>query len=313
MRQARVFGGLINLSQLPSFNKPWLSWTDQLTLLEQRGLVVVDRQSALDFLAHVNYYRFSGYCLAFEAQRHQFVAGTTFEQVHLAYEFDRILRDLVTEALEVIEIDLRTAVAHHYGHAHGAFGHVSAGQFHRGFQHGFWLQKLRDETSRSQELFVKHFRRSYSQYPDLPVWIATEIMSFGSLSRMFSGMLKPDQTVIAHRYGLQVDVMKSWMHHMVYVRNVCAHHARLWDRAWAIKPILPFGKNWQMPAVPGNDRLFATLLALRWMLRRCRAAHPLDTEWRDRVTAHLAALPEVLDPESLIGLGPNWQDNFLWV
>jgi abortive infection bacteriophage resistance protein len=312
MRVTFLKGEWTDVSALLPFSKLWLRWEDQLALLEQRGLVVTDRQSALDFLAHVNYYRFSGYCLAFETNRHQFAAGATFGQVQEAYEFDRVLRDLVTEALEVVEIDIRTSVAYRFGELHGAFGHVSSGVFHHRFPHAEWLRKLREETERSQELFVKHFRRSYSQYPDLPVWVATEIMSFGSLSRMFSGMLKPDQSAIARRYGLQADVMASWMHHFVYVRNVCAHHARLWDRVWAIKPSLPHGKNWASPAVPGNDRLFTTLLALKWLLSRCGAANPLHTEWRDRVTDHLGVLPAVPNAASRVGLNATWRTNVLW-
>ena len=81
------------------YQKGWLSYADQVQRLQQRGLVVSDLRKAEQFLSHLNYYRFNGYCLAFESQRHTFVAGTTFEQIVDAYQFDLSLRDLVTEAL----------------------------------------------------------------------------------------------------------------------------------------------------------------------------------------------------------------------
>ena len=211
------------MSQQPAlvrFQKPWRSHADLVALLRGRGLVVADVPAAAEFLAHLSYYRFSGYCLAFEAQRHQFLAGTTFEQIVAAYHFDLTLRDLVAEALEVVEVDLRAAVAHLFGETHGAFGHTDQATFFRGFKHSEWIDRLRDEADRSSELFVRHFRDTYTEFPDLPIWMATELMSFGGLSTMYAGMVKNDKWKISQRYALQMDVLANWMHHFVYVRNL---------------------------------------------------------------------------------------------
>lgn len=245
-----------------SYSKMWLSHADQVQLVQQRGLVVSDVPKAEQFLAHLNYYRFSGYCLAFESRRHTFEAGTTFEQVVEAYQFDLTLRDLLTEALEVVEVDLRAAIAFHFGDQYGAFGHTDAANFFARLDHQDWLNRLRDEARRSSELFVKHFKQTYTEFPDLPVWIVTEIMSFGGLSIMVKGMVRRDQRAIAGQYGLQGRILQSWMHHLVFVRNLCAHHSRLWDRVWAIKPTLPHGNDWQPPALRSNRHLFATLVTV---------------------------------------------------
>jgi abortive infection bacteriophage resistance protein len=298
---------------LPPYQKPWLSCADQVAQLTARGLVVAAPAAAEQFLSHVNYYRFSGYCLAFEQQRHKFIAGTTFDQVRAAYDFDLLLRDMVTEALEIVEVDMRACVAHHFGQQHGAFGHVNPAIFFHRFDHADWLKRLREEATRSSELFVQHFRASYSQFPDLPVWAVTEIMSFGALSIMFKGMVKSDQKVIAARYSLQPDEMRSWMHHLVYVRNLCAHHSRLWDRVYAIKPLLPRARNWQPPVVPRNDRLWATLLALYHLMRRCHAIGSFATDWRDRVNAHMNAPPTATNPLAAMGMPPNWNTNPIWI
>jgi abortive infection bacteriophage resistance protein len=253
----------------PAFNKPWLSCREQVALLQERGLIVADPATAADFLSHVNYYRFSGYCLAFEQARHQFHRGVTFEQIQAAYEFDRALRDLVTEALEIVELDLRTAIADRLSRQYGPFGHTDPGHFFKRFDHEDWTDKMHRETERSREPFVQHFKATYRQFPDLPIWMAAEIMSFGLLSRMFKGMMRVDQKSVSSRYGRQPTDMASWVHHVVYVRNLCAHHSRLWDRIWSIKPDLPAGKAWQPPLLSGNNRLFVTLLILCTLLRRC--------------------------------------------
>lgn len=297
----------------PAFNKPWLSYCDQIALLQKRGLVVADPAAAAKFLSHVNYYRFSGYCLAFESGRHTFIPGATFEQVQAAYEFDRTLRDLVTEALEVIELDVRARVAHHFGQVHGPFGHTNTANFYTYFDHSGWIAKLHEEAERSKELFIIHYRGNYAGFPDMPIWIATEVMSFGAISQMFKGMLRPDQKAICAFYGRQPNDLKSWLHHMVYVRNLCAHHSRLWDRIWSIKPDLPPGNDWSPPLLNSNNRLFSTLLILCAMLGKCPTMSVFTASWRKRVEGLLASPPTAPNAAALLGLTANWNAHPCWV
>ena len=297
---------------LPPYGKPWLSYPDQIALLHSRGLVIRDVQAATEFLRHINYYRFSGYCLAFEQSRHSFRLGTTFEQVQAAYDFDRALRDVMTEGLEAMEVDLRTTIGYHFGQGHGAFGHTDPGSFFRVFGHAEWRRKLHEEAWRSSELFVKHFRARYREFPDLPVWVITEIMSFGSLSKMYRGMWKKDKKTIAGKYGLQPNVLESWMHHLTYVRNLCAHHCRLWDRVWSIKPQAAYGHAWQPPHLLGNDRLFVTLLMLNLLLGCCPAIAGFTAVWKSRAEDLINQPPRVPNPADLMGLATNWTAHPLW-
>ena len=301
-----------NPPPLPAYQKPWLSFPEQIALLQSRGMVVDDVQAAVEFLQHVNYYRFSGFCVAFESSRHQFPDGVTFEQVQAACKFDRDLRDLVTEALEVVELDFRTAVAYHFSEQYGPFGHVTPGNFFKRFDHAEWMDRLRSEAKRSSEEFVEHFKATYREFPDLPIWVLTETMSFGGLSRMCSGMLKRDQKVIAQRYGLQPRDWVSWLHHLNYVRNLCAHHARLWDRTWSIKPQLPAARFWNPPDLPGNNRLFATLLILNYLMVHCATVTAYAAKWRSRVEALIDQPPKVANASHLMGLTATWKTHPLW-
>ena len=296
----------------PAYQKPWLSCTDQVAKLVSRGLIVADPVAAERFLSHINYYRFSGYCLAFEQQRNNFKVGCTFDHVRAAYDFDLVLRDIVTEALEVLEVDFRAAIAHHFGQQHGAFGHIDLASFFVSFRHVGWLERLRVEAERSNEQFIDHFRNTYAQFPDLPIWMATEVMSFGALSKMFQGMHRGDQRVIAQRYRVQPGDLVTIFHHLVYVRNLCAHHSRLWDRIWAIKPSLPRGQAWQRPHLSSNDRLFATLLLLYHLMKGCPEVGPFATQWRDRIKQHLTNLPLALNPLDQMGMPANWDQHPVW-
>jgi abortive infection bacteriophage resistance protein len=300
-------------SGLPKYTKPWISIKDQVAKLISRGLLVPDPTSAEKFLWHLNYYRFSGYCLAFEDQRHVFSNGTTFEAVKTAYDFDVSLRDLLTEALEVIEVDSRSVVAHIFGDKYGAFGHLDKNNFKPSFDHSIWLTHIRDEADRSSELFVEHFRKNYSGFPDLPCWIASEVMSFGSVSKMYGGLKDQCATPIANRYNMQKSDFESTLHHLSYVRNVCAHHSRLWDRVWAIMPRVPHGKNWQHPLVPHRDRVFVTLLLIYRILKRCSTSGPFAIEWRRRVNDLMKNPPATGRALTQMGMPQEWYKHPYWV
>lgn len=297
---------------LPPYDKPWLSHSEQLDRLIARGLIVTDRRAAEAFLAHVNYYRFSGYCLAFENTRHAFNDGCTFEDVRAAYDFDLRLRDIVTDALEIVEVDVRATLAYEFGRLFGAFGHVNADHFHETFDHGAWLYSIRKESKRSKELFVTHFKSRYRGFPNLPIWIVTETMSFGALSKMFSAITDKVRKPVASRYGMQAEVVASVLHHLVYVRNLCAHHSRLWDRKWAITPLLPNGKAWERPLLPRGDRLYASLLLQYRLLTRCSGVRDQVQEWRDQLLAQLEQPPPVGNAYWRMGMPADWREHPVW-
>lgn len=308
------------------YSKKWLSVSDQLQKLKDAGLEIEDPTEAEDFLRHLNYYRFSGYGLAFETKRHHFIPGTTFRQIRQAYEFDRALRDLVYESMEVIELDVRTSVAYTFGETYQAFGHSDAANFyaavkHAGspaieeaFNHKQWYGSLRSESKRSSEKFIEHFERNYVEFPDLPIWVATEIMSFGTLSRMVEGMKKADVKRISSRYKLQPLDFISALHHLVYVRNLCAHHARVWDREWSIKPELPPGKVWLAPLLPSNGHLFASLLLQRKILEHCTAEKSFTHDWCQRIEQLIESnTPDCPEALSKMGLTDNWKEHPIWI
>jgi len=294
------------------YGKGWLSFEDQIRMLELRGIEIDNPQGARDFFRHVNYYRFNSYCQPFETARHSYAPGTTFSLIRALYEFDRALRGLLAEAIEIIEIDLRTTVGYFFGQQHGCFGHIEAGNFHRTFPHADWHGKLQGDAVRSRELFIENYRAKYQEYPDLPIWIAVEIMPFGELSRMFRGMTARDQKPVVERYGIPPLVFSSWLHHLVYVHNLCAHNSRLWDRAWSVKPKLPRALDWMPPMLPDGARLFATLLIISRLLQRCPAQGAFASRWRTAVEHHIAALPPVPDGLARMGLPKNWIKHSKW-
>ncbi len=116
------------------YDKPALTFDEQLALLQQRGLHVPDTARARHWLQRVSYYRLSAYFLPFK-HGELFRAGTDFDDVAGLYVFDRKLRLLVLDAIERIEVAMRTAVTYEVGHRFGAFGHTDPANFSPHFEH----------------------------------------------------------------------------------------------------------------------------------------------------------------------------------
>jgi len=255
-----------------SYAKPWLSLTDQLAQLRERGMVIDDEAKARTYLERIGYYRLSGYWFAFRERSEpccewspalakpkkaartarlpldQFKPGASFQNAVDLYVFDKKLRLLVMDALERIEIALRVDISHRLGER-DKFAYLRPDLFHASFsqtlesstglaKHHDWLSKQAALILRSKEEFIRHNRDKYGL--PLAIWVACEVWDFGCMSKLFGGMQEPDQDRIAQRYGISNGrVFASWLRSLNYLRNVCAHHCRLWNRNMTEQPKLP--------------------------------------------------------------------------
>lgn len=175
--------------------------------------------------------------------------------------------------------------------------------------HAGWLAGVETELGRARETFIEHYKTKYEGFPSVPIWMATEVMSLGSVSKMVKGMHASDQKSVATRFGLAAPVFSSFLHAISVVRNICAHHSRLWNRVLGVRPALPRSGPWQnMPQAP-SDRIFFMLLVIRTLLVHTSVNRD---GWRDEVSNILR--PMLADPvtQARMGAPSNWESHPLW-
>lgn len=225
------------------FSKGFLSFEDQAKQLEKRGMQISD--STVHYLSHINYYRLGTYWWSFEDDHrsHSFKLGTKFDDVVELYVFDRELRLLLLDAIERIEISVRTKWAYYLAKENGAHAHENKDIFSNQFDHSAFLKTLKTEINRTSDKNVKRQLDKYDEQTPA-IWISCEVMSFGLLSRSFDHLrrraLKRD---IADSFRLNETVFASFLHHVTTVRNICAHHSRLWNRDFVVSMKLPRNAN----------------------------------------------------------------------
>ena len=223
------------------YTKNPLSIDDQLQRLERRGVVFHHREAAKRVLENTNYYRLSGYWCVFKAADETFQRPDAFDLAVRLQALDGELRLLVLDMIGHVEVAFRSRIAHRLALEHGTFAHEDDQAWDKRERWGAvnWRRGLHRETERSTDTFARHFKREYQEWPELPVWVACELMSFGTLSRLYKGMTTLDRAAIAAPFSVHHKVLASWLHTLVYVRNIAAHHGRLWNRTFSIKGMVP--------------------------------------------------------------------------
>lgn len=293
------------------FGKPAKTAEEQVELLRSRGMVVADEVAAAHYLLHLNYYRLTGYWLLFEESHdpHRFKAGTRFEDVLNLYIFDREFRLLLLDAIERIEVSMRTQWAYHLAHHDGAHTYLNAQYAASTRKHARQTAILAAEIESSQEPFVVHLRSTYTQ-PDMPpVWAACEVLSLGQLSRWYE-MLRPIslRAKIARTYGMDQQVLESYLHHLTYVRNLCAHHSRVWNRELTITaPVLrskpaALAKTVELA---GKRKIYNTCCFIQHLMNVITLKH----HWRERLTE---LLDRHLIDVTAMGFPEDWKTRPLW-
>jgi abortive infection bacteriophage resistance protein len=284
--------------------KPYKTYREQVELWISRGLMIENLVAAEQTFARLNYYRLSAYTLPFQKEKDRFDPGARWEDVMRLYEFDRELRILIFTCLEPIEIAARTAICHYLAQKYGPFGYVDAANFLAGFPHHDWLARLKEEQNRSKETFIRHFREKYTESPELPIWIMAEIMSFGTISNLFQGLKFSDQKNIGRTYNLPAPVFSSWLHFLTYIRNLCAHHSRIWNRELAIRPKFPDKTpGWQDVK---NDRIISFFAVSQYLFNKIH----LQQNIGDSLQKLFREYPQI--PLSSMGFQTDWGTKSFW-
>ena len=292
------------------YSKQLISFTDQITLLKQRGLILEDEVRALHLLQNISYYRLSGYWypLLSDKQRHIFKPGSTFEAAYNIYKFDSELRKLIIAELEKIEVAVRTQTAYILSTQYHAHWFEDSSLFSNPVRHTKVLAKIEEEYNRSDEEFITAFKAKYSDHFP-PSWMTMEIASFGTLSILY-GNLQPGRAKrsIAAYFGLPDTVFASWLHCIVYVRNICAHHSRLWNKILSIRPLMPRSPRNTFIALPasGTQQTYFVLSMIIYLLNTVNPNHSFISRFKELLNRYPS-----IDVRAM-GFPINWENEKLW-
>ena len=292
--------------------KEFKTYNEQIDILVRRGMDIEDRDEATFLLQQVSYYRLSGYCYPFREFKNSsradtFFPGTRWRDVVDLYRFDSRLRTATFTALTPIELAIRA----HLGHELGSLDpliHLDPKKLGvtvdtpKEKKYNSWRKRYDRELESSREDFVKHHKQKYGG--KLPVWAATEIMDWGSLTYLYELSPTSVQNTISSQCDLTAPQLRSWLKALNIVRNICAHHGRLFNRVHAISPKLPAqGIHTDLDCINTDwKRTFGQLTLVQLLLDRLNVGN------KKLLPTVVQSFPEVqIVPISHMGAPDNWQ------
>lgn len=267
--------------------KPFKPYSDLVSILESRGMDIEDRARAERKLAQVGYYRFTGFSFPcrvyakdatgnlicnphksrFIERTDQFVEGTTFDKVFKLYLFDKNLRLLMLDAIERIEVYMRSIIAHEMGfHSPTAYIDQTFINPRAIAKWNQWQQKHNDAISNSTQECISWHKATNRT---MPFWVVIEAWDFGLMSHYFSYLNGKYQNKICARIDKSIlpYMLENWLREINTLRNRCAHHTRIWNQST--------NNNLEMPQTgplstvnwgpKGKSRLFGLILIM-WFL-----------------------------------------------
>ncbi|MDR2929813.1 MAG: Abi family protein [Propionibacteriaceae bacterium] len=253
-----------------------------------------------------------------------FRPGTDLVDVGILMDFDRRLRTVLLDGTQLVEVAIRARIAHElrrrspFAHTDQSFlspvecvrwrtrQGVRQSAFHA------WMTEYGRLQQRSrEEPFVRHNLECYGE--PLPIWIACEFLDFGAVSHLYQLMPDRDRIRIAQAAGVPSErTLRSWLASLNYVRNVCAHNKRLWNRILTVKPRT---RPCDLPVLltslgqQSDDRVYGVTAITAYLTSRLCP----DSEWFKRARMVLGSFPQIpLRSISEMGVPANWVEEPLW-
>lgn len=288
----------------------------QIAQLKQRGLQIANDDTARHYLSSISYYRLAGYWWPMQAdkQTHIFKPNSKFEDVIALYNFDRELRLLLFDVIERIEIGLRSKMIYHLSHEYDPWWFQNPELFINSREFIKTLASIEEELDRSKDIFIKdHLKRYKADLRFPPAWKTLEITGFGSLSKLY-GNLKPTvkskDTIAAELNTVNHTFLPSWLMSIAQIRNICAHHGRLWNKNLPGRPnLLPRPPALWLNKVPPASvhyMLYIHICCMKYLLDVISPGH----HYKVRLSELFKNYPNV--DLNALGFPADWENEPLW-
>lgn len=287
---------------------------EQLELLEEREMQFRDVANAPHFLANISYYRLKGYWWEMQEdfEKHIFKEEVFFEDVVDLYNFDRHFRLIVFNAIERIEIALRTKLIYHMSLSYGALWYLDKQHFQSEYHFDNFIDKIDNDVEDSSEEFIKkHFENHPDEEPES--WKALEVVTLNTLSKLFYNIKSqyPEKTKITHEFGLNSSRdLASWFTTITHIRNIIAHHGRLWNRVminyyrWPNNTRAPLLSYY--PNAERRKKIFPIISGIIYMNQFISPGNNLKNDLFELI----AQFPNT--PLYKMGFPPKWKEEPIW-
>ena len=278
----------------------------QIENLKKNNLTIEDEEAAARILQRISYYRLiKAYGPSFKDKKTgMYRDRATFNQIYRVYEFDNQLRHLLIPYLQEIEITFRCQITNYFCVKYGVLGYLNSSNFDEAASYSELYNKIYQCLAQSKDSpIVKNFRNNYVE-GKVPLYAAIELFTFGTLALFYSSMKTEDRKAIAAMYeGVNEHYLTSWLVSIGYVRNLCSHFNRLYNKTLIKKPMLYKKQDGEV----NNSKLYSVLCCMRYLLKDSGDWHSFVNALNDL----LAEYSDCVKPSGIGCINNGWKDKLL--
>lgn len=276
---------------------------EQITLLQNRGMIITDIDKAKEVLLDVGYYRLGFYWFPFEIQQafgnertHAFKPSTKFDDAVKLYYFDYALRNLLIKYITRIEVNFRTHLVYYVSNKYPQYPtwFVTPTIVQRSYISSFDTEVYTQKFRRNKVIANHHRIHINDRYA--PAWKTLEFMTLGSNIALYKALLDLDvKKQIAGEFGVNyTGLFENYIDVVRCVRNTCAHGGLLYDI-----DLYPLIRRGPAGLVPGEEhKLSGALKVVKYLLNKVseNRANDFKQEFNNLLNKYgaTAALREVM-------------------
>ena len=254
-------------------DKRFFTYDEQIDALKSKGCEITDEEFCQKSLSNIGYFRLKAYYLPFKLKDGTYQEGFSFTTVSRLYDFDCNLRSWLFPIIETIEVSIRARLVYFHSENYGPLGYLDADSFNKHHNHADFLEKIEQLKEQYDKLlFVKHYNEQHEGV--FPLWVISELFTFGMTSRFYCDLKTSDKKRFA---GTDYELMVSWLRCCSDLRNICAHHGRIYYRVFTA---MPAGFNIDQSAA---RRFWGAVLSVK-------ALYPYSNQWNNELVPILVAL-----------------------
>ncbi len=306
--------------------KDFKTYDEQLNILVSRGINISDPESksfAKKVLQREGYYNLiNGYNKLFLINHDTYKSGTTIQEIHALYTFDKKLREIFLQNILHFETNIKSLMAYYFPQAHPESNYLVYSNFNTSKRnsHQFIPELIaevqRQIASRASDPSISHYLQKYGY---VPLWVLNNILTFGTISKFYSLMLQKERQSISKTFHINDNELESILFYVSSVRNFCAHGNRLYCYRnkrplgdMTLHDTLQIPKSADNEYLYGKRDLFAVLIALKATLAKAEFRRMIkDIDLAIRNTCRNFKVLTETELLNAMGFPSDWKEKLL--
>ena len=264
-----------------TYDLPHQTFEEQLETLVDRGIIIDDRKKALKILENISYYKIKEFAKPFEKSIDGKLnySNTHINQIVGRFYQDKNIRIYLLHAIEQIELSIKTKISHELGKKN-PFEYLEFKNWVDKnpkkitkekvlYKEDVFKKVLRKQLSKTNKPQIIDFKDNYTnEFP--PIWMVVDILTFGTIVEMWELMSNARKNNIVSYYNSTIDEFTSWLNHIQFIRNQCAHNSNIVDLKIITMPKLK--TEWENSLFKlenglTTDRLASTFFIVHYLVK----------------------------------------------